>query len=376
MADARNYFVTCAEGLEAVVAGELHALGARDIHPARRGVACTGDRELRYRANLWCRAATRVLERLLRTEATTMDALYTVVRGLDWPALVTPEQTLAVEAHVGQGRLGARHFVAQRVKDAVCDRCREATGARPSVDRADPDLPLVLHVHGPQVTLWRDTSGASLHKRGYREALVRSPLNEALAAGILLLAKWDGTTPLADPMCGSGTFPIEAALLAARRAPGLLRDFAFERWPDHGTTVWASAREAARAEARPTIDVPIFASDHHAGALGLARRAARAAGVEDMIRFAEADVATFAPDPPPQTIVVNPPYGERLDGETDLPALYRSLGTSLRRFPGATAWILSGNPDLERHIGMRPTKAIALRNGALPCQLLKYEVFG
>jgi putative N6-adenine-specific DNA methylase len=180
---------------------------------------------------------------------------------------------------------------------------------------------------------------------------------------------------LADPMCGSGTFAIEAAMMAADAAPGLRRAFAFERWPDFDAARWKALREEARDRRKPSLPAPIYASDRHAGALSLARRDARAAGVEGLITFGRADISKFAPDPPPRLFVLNPPYGERLK-DPDLPELYRSIGTALRRFPGASAWVLSGNRDLTRFLGFKSSRQLDLLNGDITCRLLKYEVFG
>ncbi|MEK7866231.1 MAG: THUMP domain-containing protein [Planctomycetota bacterium] len=374
--DPRDYFVPCPPGLDGVVAGELTALGATDVRRLKTGVGCRGDAGLRHRANLWLRAAIRVLEPILHADVSSPEQLYDAVRSVDWSLHMRGDQTLAVDSRLTGSKLRHTSYASLKVKDAIVDQFREKTGSRPDVDTQAPDLPLHLFIGGERMTLSRDTSGTTLHKRGYREAMVKSPLNEALAAGIVHLTRWDRGSSLADPMCGSGTIPIEAAMIAARRAPGLLRArFPFEGWPDHDAAAWEKAKEEARAAALPTLPFPIYASDHHEGALDLARKSARAAGVEGLLRFSACDVGEFAADPPPATVIMNPPYGERLDADADLPAVYKKMGAMLRRFPGAKAWVLSGNASLTRFLGLKASKELTLWNGTIECRLLRYEVF-
>ncbi len=374
--DPRDYFVPCPPGLDGVVAGELTALGATDVARLSTGVRCKGDAALRWRANLWLRAAIRVLEPILHADVRTPEELYDAVRTIDWTTQMRIDQTLAVDTRLQGSKLRHTSYASLKVKDAIVDQLREKTGSRPNVDPKTPDLPLHLYIGGDRMTLSRDTSGTTLHKRGYREALVKSPINEALAAGILMLTRWDRASSLADPMCGSGTFAIEGAMMAARRAPGLLRaKFPFEGWPDHDAAAWEAAKAEARGQALANLPFPIYASDHHEGALGLARASARTAGVEGLIRFSVCDVGDFTADPPPAVLVMNPPYGERLDAEVDLPGVYKRMGAMLRKFPGAEAWILSGNASLTRFLGLQASKKVPLWNGGLECRLLRYEVF-
>ncbi len=375
-APAREYFVACMPGLERVVADELRALGATDLRLRGMGVLCRGDAGLRHRANLWLRAAIRVLEPVLHGDAATPEQLYDAVRTLDWSCLMRVDQTLSVDCRLRDSRMTHSGYAALKVKDAIVDQFRERTGVRPNVDAKGADLPLHLYLSKDRFVLSRDTTGTTLHKRGYREAMVKSPLNESLAAGLLALTGWNGAVPLADPMCGSGTFPIEAAMMAARRAPGLLRDrWPFLAWPDHEPSVWAAACEEARARALPDPALPIYGADHHGGALDLARKSARAAGVERWIRFSECDIADFVADPLPQCIVLNPPYGERLEAGVDLHPLYRKIGTALRRFPGATAWVLAADGALAVRIGFRATEQIKILNGALECRFYRYDIW-
>lgn len=368
----QEYFVACATGLEGVVAAELEELGAKKIEPRVRGVSCRGPSALRYRANLWLRAGIRVLEPILREEVRNPEDLYEVVQTIDWSRYLTLEQKLSIDCRLNDSRMTHAGYAALKAKDAIVDQFRRRCGARPDAGPDDADLPIFLHIFRNKMTLSLDTSGDTLHKRGYRRIMVKSPLNESLAAGILALTGWDKASPLADPMCGSGTIPIEAALMAAGMAPGLGRRFAFERWPDLDDAAWRRARDEAKAGSKASLGFPIFASDHHAGALDLAKQAAREAGVASMIRFSVADVADFAAEPPPKLFVVNPPYGERLDADKEV---YRKLGATLRRFPGSTAWVLSSSRELTNQIGFKSSKHVDLMNGDLECRLLRYDVF-
>jgi putative N6-adenine-specific DNA methylase len=369
----REYFVTCATGLERVVAEELKALGAQDVRARIRGVSCRGEPGFRYRANLRLRAAIRVLEPILSAETITPGALYEAVRQIDWKRYMTVRHTLSVDARVRDSRINHSQFAALKVKDAIVDQFRGKCGERPTVNIEDADVPVHLHLFRDRATLLLDTSGTSLHRRGYRGALVRSPLNEALAAGILYLTGWDRKTPLADPMCGSGTIPIEAALMAADVAPGLFRKkFPFQSWPDFDRGTWKALVEEVRTRALRKLPFPIYASDHHGGALSLARKTAHTAGVESMITFSVCDISDFRPTAP--TMVLNPPYGLRLDAETDLPGLYAKIGETLRGRPGTTAWILSGNRELTQYLGLRSYKSTDLMNGDIPCRLLAYKI--
>ena len=371
----RTYFAACGKGLEPAVETELTELGTQDVQVRRGGVSFRGDRRVAYATNLWLRSAIRVQEELLRRQVWNPDELYDAVASLDWDRYVTPDQTLKVSASV-RDTPQIRHsgYAALTVKDAVVDVVRERHGRRPSVDTKDPDLLLKLVLQGGRLLLYRDLSGTSLHKRGWRPIQVKSPLNEATAAGLLVITGWDRRSALVDPMCGSGTFPIEAAMMATDRAPGLGRRFAFERWLDFDPDLWASLIEDAEARIRPTLDFVIEGADHHAGALALARKGARAAGVEHVVRFVESDVADYVPSAKPKLVVSNPPYGERI-GKDDAEASWSKLGVFLReRCGGATAWVLSGNKALSRHLGLRTSRRVPVMNGPIECRFLRYEM--
>lgn len=370
-----NLYAPCSLGLEGVLAAELAALGAADVAEKKGGCEFSGDRRLIYAANLWLRSAIRVQERLLEEPARGPDALYRAVRAFPWEQVLAPDQTLAIDASVRDSAITHSGFVALKAKDAIVDRLRDLHGRRPSVDTEDPDLPLKLVLKKDVLALDRNTSGESLHKRGYRPIQVKSPLNEAIAAGLLQLTGWDRNSPLLDPMCGSGTFLIEAALLAADRAPGLQRRFAFERWRDFDAPLWQSLKDEARARARPTLPFAIEGADRHAGSIALAEKAAEAAGVASLIRLAVADAAEFVPATPPAIVVTNPPWGERLAAD-DLDHSWQVLGNFLhQRARGAAVFVLCGNADLTRHLGMRATKKWSVAVGPIDCRFLRYDVF-
>jgi putative N6-adenine-specific DNA methylase len=372
-----RFFATCARGLEPVLADELRALGAEDVTPGRGGTAFAGDKALLYRANLWLRTAVRVLVPILEADVTSPDGLYEAVRRLDWSEYLTPEHTLAVDANVRDSHITHSKYAALRVKDAICDQFVERVGRRPSVDVDEPMVGLNLHVYRDRAVLSLDSSGESLHKRGYRPVLTRAPLNEALAAAIVLLTGWAGDVPFVDPMCGSGVLPIEAAWLALRRPPGLTRRrFGFQGWMDYDVRLWTAVRDEARAGVRKQLPAPGLGSDVRRDAIAFATGNARAAGIGHLLRFEVKDVRDFRPpEGPPGVIVCNPPYGERIGEEKELKPLYRSLGEVLyQRCAGWRAFVFTGNARLARELAMRPARRVALMNGKIPCELLEFDL--
>lgn len=373
-----DYFVPCTLGLEPALHAEVEALGGTAIETARGGVRFSGDRRLGYAACLWLRSAIRVQLELVRRRVRNEKELYALVREQQWERYIGVDRTLAVDASLRDSFLTHSQFAAQLVKDAIVDRFRDRTGARPSVDLREPDLPVKLHLGQDIATLYVDLAGRSLHKRGYRDVQVKSPLSEALAAGLLLMTGWDRRSPLLDPMCGSGTFAIEAAWLAQDRAPGLGRSFAFERWGDLDARAWSELFDEAeqRAEAGRAHVPPIEAADRHAGALSIARRAAQAAGVAAHLSFTQSTVRALAPRHAPGIVVTNPPYGERLGSGADLEASWIDLGTFLRELRGGAAWVLSGSPELTRFLRLRADRKVPVMNGGIECRWLRYELRG
>jgi putative N6-adenine-specific DNA methylase len=373
--DKTRFFATCGRGIEPVLADEVRALGAADIAPGRGGVSFAGDRALLYQANLWLRTAVRVLMPVLEMTVTSPDDLYDAVRGFDWSRYLTPDHTLAVDCNVRDSALTHSKYAALRVKDAICDQFVERVGRRPSVDVDEPMIGLNLHVHGDKAVLSLDSSGASLHKRGYRPIQTRAPLNEALAAALVLLTGWKGDRHFADPLCGSGTLAIEAAWIALRRPPGLTRKrFGFQGWMDFDVQLWASLRDEARGGVRRALPAPILASDLRGDAVSFAISNARAAGIGHLVRFEKRDVRDFRPPQgKPGVLLCNPPYGERLGEEKALQSLYQLLGEVFReRLRGWSVFVFTGNRRLAQAIGMEPAAQVPLFNGKIPCRLLHF----
>lgn len=370
------YFATCGRGIEPILADELRRLGAADVAPGRGGVRFAGDRALLYRANLWLRTAVRVLWPILEADVATPDELYDAVGTIDWAAWMTPEHTLAVDCNVRDSAITHSQYAARRVKDAICDQFVARCGRRPSVDVEAPMLGFNLHIYRNHAVLSLDSSGDSLHKRGYRPIQTKAPLNEALAAALVLRTGWPGTTPFIDPMCGSGTLPIEAAWIALRRPPGLTRKrFGFMGWMDYDVAEWAELRDEARRGVGRTLPAVVTGSDVRGDAVSFAIDNARAAGIGHLLRFTKANVRDLTPpEGEPGVILCNPPYGERIGEEKDLFPLYRLLGEVFRtRCVGWQAWVFTGNARLADAIGLEPAESVPLFNGKIPCRLLRFE---
>ncbi|MCI0377042.1 MAG: THUMP domain-containing protein [Gemmataceae bacterium] len=369
-------FATCARGLEQVLAGELRFLKARDIVPGRGGVQFRGDQSLLYRANLWLRTAVRVLWQLLEAPAASPEELYDAVQSIDWQRYMTPDHTLAVDCNVRDSNITHSQYAARKVKDAICDQFVKKCGRRPSVDTEEPMVKINLHIHQNLATLSLDSSGDSLHKRGYRSIQTKAPLNEALAAGLILLTGWKGDAPLVDPLCGSGTLCIEAAWIATKRPPGLTRKrFGFQGWMNYDVGLWTSLRDQARGGVQKQLPQPIVGSDLRKDAIQFAQTNARAAGIGHLSRFEVKNLCDFPlPPGPPGILVCNPPYGERLGETTELYPLYETLGEVFRaRCPGWRLFVFTGNAALARRIGMKPKNRTHLFNGRIPCQFLEFE---
>jgi putative N6-adenine-specific DNA methylase len=372
------YFATTSKGLEGTLAEEIAALGGKPEGISPGGVSFTGGRSLRYLANLWLRTANRVLLRLSEFPAPTPEALYEGVASVSWPDLFSLRRTIFVEAAVRDSTLSHSHYAAQKTKDAVVDRFRKAVGGRPGVDPASPDVRIHIRIHRDICTLALDTSGESLNRRGYRADPAGASLRETLAAGIVLLSGWDGRRPLADPACGAGTILIEAALIATRTAPGLLRrSFGFQNLSDHDPKRWASLVAEARDAVLRTGIGRIEGSDISAEAIRSARSNARRAGVSDLVSFRIGDIRTFAAGDPPGVLLCNPPYGVRTAGGGEgADAFNKAMGEALKkRCKGWTAYILSGNPAAARHFGLKASRRFPLMNGPIDCRLLKYDLY-
>ena len=374
-ASALPVVVTCSRGLEEVVARELDTLGFARVEAGRGMVRARGDATDVLRANLWLRAATRVLLPVAEGAVDGREALYRLARGVAWEDRIGRGQSLAVAVAGGSRAFASSAFAALTVKDAIVDQLRERWGSRPDVDRADPDLRVHLHLAEPLTTLSLDSTGEPLAHRGYRPRGGPAPLAESLAAGILLLAGYDGSQPFLDPMCGTGTVAIEAALIATSRAPGLSRRFACERWLGHDAGRMAELRGAARA-AVTAARAPLRARDIDPRAVAATARNARAAGVSEIVAVEVGDLRTLAGIAAGSVVVTNPPYGRRIGVGEDLGALYGELGDVLKREAvDSSAWLLVGDLELAKRIGLRPRRRIVLFNGPIECRLLGFELF-
>ncbi|MBC6609956.1 hypothetical protein H8B15_03425 [Hymenobacter sp. BT507] len=367
-------------GLEEVLADELHQLGAHIEKVGQRAVEFSGDKQLLYEAVLWCRTAMRILVPFAGFYARDEKALYREVGRIDWQEFIGPDQTFAITAVVNKSSFEHSLFVAQLTKDAIVDQFRNRTGQRPSVDVRNPDIRLHLHMLENEVTLSLDAAGDSLHRRGYRQQTNVAPLNEVLAAGLLLLTGWDGKRTLIDPMCGSGTLLTEAALIAQHIAPGLYHQgkFGFENWPDFEAALWESVQLDARQMRLEEPQAYLAGSDISREYIELARENVAAADLEDFIRLGVRDVAEAkAPvKEAPGIVIMNPPYGERIGQESEMEALYKTIGDTLKSgFQGYDAYIFTGNLEAAKRIGLKTSRRIPLYNGPIECRLLKYELY-
>jgi putative N6-adenine-specific DNA methylase len=362
--------------LEDVLADELRALGAQDVEPGRRMVQFFGNKEMLYKANLCCRTALRILKPFYKFRAHTPEKLYDRIKEYDWSTMLSVDSTFAIDVTVNSEEFTNSRFVTYRVKDAIVDWFRDHNdqGKRPSVRLVDADVMFNVHINGSEVTISLDSSGESLHKRGWREAQTEAPINEVLAAGILLKSGWKGEVPLVDPMCGSGTFLVEAALIAAGIAPGIYRkSFAFERWADFDQELWDSLYNDDSNE-RP-ITVPIIGADMSPKAIAIAQANIKRAGVAKYIDLQLKQLSQWTEAPAGGVLVTNPPYGERLR-PADLDALYALLGEKLKHvFTGYHAWIIGYRDENFQNIGLAPSSKESLLNGSLECELREFVIF-
>ncbi|OAB55069.1 RNA methyltransferase [Leptolyngbya valderiana BDU 20041] len=372
-----QYFATVARGLEAIAARELESLGAQSVRPEFAGVAFEGDRALLYRVNLWGRTLFRVLVPIAAFRCTSAQMLYREVRDIDWENYLSPENTLAVDCTGKNKQLNHTHFSALQVKNAIVDRQRDQFGVRSSVDVATPDLRLNLHIHRDRAVLSLDSSGSSLHRRGTRPAVGAAPLKETLAAALLEMANYSPEIPFLDPLCGSGTLPLEAAMKAANVAPGLFRDrFGFETWRDFDAGVWAQLKQEAKAARKPELPAFVGGSDRDADVLQQAKTNAERCGLGGKIAFQCADVREIEAPCDRGILMCNPPYGERLGDRRQLGAFYKQLGDTFKqRFKGWTAYVLTGSKDLAKQVGLRASRRVPVSNGGLDCTLLEYELY-
>ncbi|MBI5444786.1 MAG: RNA methyltransferase [Deltaproteobacteria bacterium] len=371
------FFASCVPGTEEALLGEARRLRFGRVEAQVGGVRFEGPESEGWRACLQLRTAVRLYRRLARFPAATAEELYAGTKAVPWDELLGPGETFAVDAKVSESAHPHSGYVALKVKDAVADWFRERHGARPSVDPTGPDVRLSAHLFRDRCTLSLDIAGRSLHRRGYRLAASEAPIGECLAAAAVLLSGWDRRSPFLDPFCGSGTIPIEAALLASDVAPGLLSDdFAFARRPGFDRGRWDAMRSDARRAVREPRRLIVRGSDSDPAVVEAARRNARAAGVGDLVRFETADARDFAPTPGwGATVVSNPPYGVRLEDETSLLPLYEAMGRVFKeRCRGFHVFLFMASGRLARAFKLKPDHYWPLVHGGLPLRLCRYEI--
>ncbi len=363
-------------GLENILAQELENIGANNIKKVNRAVEFEGDKEILYKANLNLRTAIRVLHPILKFNAGSVDELYNNVKKFDWSSIMSLESTFAIDPVVFSTIFTHSKFASLKMKDAIVDQFREKTGKRPSVDINKPNIRLVIHISQNKVTISLDSSGDSLHKRGYRTGMYDAPLNEILAAGMVMLSGWDKKTPLIDPMCGSGTILMEAVMYAKNYPPGLNKDyFGFFGWKDFDAELWEKTKE----EAKKNITNPrlrILGSDIAVKGIDLARESALKFHFNRDISLKISSIERLEAEYPKGLIIVNPPYGERLMKDKNINDFYRMIGNKFKKtFSGYDAWVITSDKKALKSIDIKPAEKLTLYNGGLQCGFWKFELF-
>ena len=375
MEDSFKMIAKTMAGLEPVLTEELTSMGAENVQVLNRAVSFEGDKALMYKANYCCRTALRILKPIMSFVARNELMLYNNIFKIKWHEIFNINETFAIDAVVSGNYFTHSQYAALKVKDAIADEFREHFGARPSVDVENPDLRISVHIENEKVTLLFDSSGESLHKRGYRKAVDKAPMNEVLAAGLIKLTGWKCDCNFVDCMCGSGTLPIEAAMLAMGIPAGFFRKkWGFMTWHDYDEKLWLKVVQDADAEMEE-FDYEILASDHSAKAVEIARANITNAHLQYDIKLSKQDMFEMIPPAGGGIMIINPPYGERLE-EKDIINLYRGIGDALKKnFKGFEAWIISSNKDVLKLIGLKPSKKIDVYNGPLECKFEKFEIF-
>lgn len=361
-------------GLEDILAQELMELGANNVEKGRRMVSFTGDKALMYRANFALRTAIRILKPIRHFRAKSADQVYDNIKEIDWSEYIGEGKTFTVDSVVYSEEFSNSRFVTYKVKDAIVDQFRERTGKRPNISVADADVRLNIHIAEDRATVSLDSSGESLHRRGYRQEAVEAPLNEVLAAGMIMMTGWTGETDFIDPMCGSGTLAIEAALIARNIAPGVFRKkYAFEKWPDFDAELFDDIYNDDSRERE--FEHHIYGYDIDFKAVNMSKLNVKAAGLSSDITIEQQDFKDFRGHDGKAIIVTNPPYGERIS-TPNLLETYRMIGERLKHaFKEGDAWILSYREECFQQIGLKPSVKIPLYNGSLECEFRKYSIF-
>lgn len=362
-------------GFEEILAKELQQLGAQEVEIGTRMVSFKGDKGFMYKANLSLRSALKILKPIYHFRAFNDQSLYKGIQGVDWSKYLNANQTFVIDTTIHSDNFKHSQFVSQKAKDAIVDQFRDKFGQRPSIDKDFPDLRINIHIDRDQCSVSLDTSGASLHHRGYRTATNIAPINEVLAAGMLLLSGWDGSSDFLDPMCGSGTILVEAAMIACNIPANINRkEFAFEKWNDWDNDLFDQIIDALMKRTRE-FHHTIMGYDKAPSAVQKAKDNVQNANLEDYITISQANFfETNKETVGPLQMVFNPPYGERLD--IDLERFYREMGDTLKNnYPNTNAWFITANLESLKYVGLRPSRKIKLFNGSLEARLVKYEMY-
>lgn len=362
-------------GLEEVLAKEIEEIGGNEIEILSRAVKFKGNQALLYKSNLTLRTAIKVLKPIANFLVNDEEQLYKRIKDIDWSEFLTIKKTFAIDGTTSGETFKHSKFIALKTKDAIVDQFREKNGERPSINTDDPDLRINIQISGNQCNVSLDSSGLPLGKRGYKPIQVLAPLSENLAAGMILLSGWDKKSDFFDPMCGSGTIAIEAALIARNIAPGSFRSFAFEKWNDFTPFIWKQIKKEAEQNIIP-FNGKIYAFDIDTKAVDATIKNASFAKVEEFIEIRRLDFFKTDLQLNNGMILFNPPYGERLNEEEEIIPMYKEIGTKLKHsFEGCNAWIISGNLNAIKFIGLKPSKKISLYNGQIECKFCKFELF-
>lgn len=362
-------------GFEPILTEELKSFGAENIEPGNRMVTFTGDKKLMYKVNIACRTALKVLKPIHHFQATDEKSYYDGIQNVDWSQYIDVNQTFAVDSRVDSKYFKHSHFISLKTKDAIVDQFRENLNVRPSIDSKAPQIPVNIHIQDTQCSIALDSSGASLHHRGYRTVTNEAPVNEVLAAGLLLLSGWKGQSHFLDPMCGSGTICVEAAMIALNIPANIGRkEFAFMYWPDYDKKLFISVLEELNQE-KKDFNFRIEGYDKANSAIEKAHTNIKNAGLQNKIKLKKQDFFTSEKDFEGKLhMVFNPPYDERLS--IDLQSFYSEMGNTFKRhYPGTDAWFIAGNIEAIKHIGLRPSRKIKTFNGPLEARLVKYEIY-
>ncbi len=371
-----DLFATVPLGAEELAAAELLSIGASDINASRGGVSFKGDRNILYRSLLRLRTVSRVLLQVASFPASSPQELYDGVRTIPWPDMLTPDMTLAVDCTLRDSAITHSHFAALKTKDAIVDSIRDVKGSRPGIDTRAPDLRVNLHIAKNLATVSLDASGDPLDRRGWRLDRNAAPLRETLAAAIMFHTGWDGTVPLLDPMCGSGTLLVEGVSMALGQPAGAGRDFGVMKWMDFDRTAWTRIVKEEKGKTLENLSVPVLGFDNDPKAIVACRENARRAGLAYNISFDRKPFEDAEPSGHQGVLVMNPPYGVRMGDRSSLERLYRKTGEVFkRRFTGWTAYLLAGDLELAKLVGLKPSRRYVLFNGPIECRLLKYELY-